>query len=91
MWSRLTTESQGQRDQTDHLRGYVVALKADQALIESIIRKRMERAASDMDRKGVDPYTIFFMALPLTVLYFLAIGLCKYFPRNKSPFEAAPA
>lgn len=38
-----------------------------------------------------DPYTIFFMALPLTVLYFLAIGLCKYFPRNKSPFEESPA
>lgn len=38
-----------------------------------------------------DPYTIFFMALPLTVLYFLAIGLCKYFPRNKSPFEEAAA
>ncbi len=38
-----------------------------------------------------DPYTIFFMAVPLTVLYFLAIGLCKYFPRNKSPFEEAPA
>ena len=68
MWSRLTSESQGQRDQTDHLRGYVVALKADEALIEGIVRKRLERAASDMDRKGVDPYTIFFngqfMTLP---------------------------
>lgn len=38
-----------------------------------------------------DPYTIFFMALPLVALYFLAIGLCKFFPRNKSPFEAEPA
>ena len=68
MWSRLTTESQGQRDQTDHLRGYVVALKADEALIEGIVRKRLERAASDMGRNGVDPYTIFFnspfMTLP---------------------------
>lgn len=38
-----------------------------------------------------DPYTIFFMALPLTVLYFGAILLCKYFPRNKSPFEESAA
>jgi sec-independent protein translocase protein TatC len=38
-----------------------------------------------------DPYTIFFMAIPLTLLYFLAIGLCKFFPRNKSPFQAEPA
>lgn len=38
-----------------------------------------------------DPYTIFFMALPLTALYFLAIGLCKFFPKNKSPFDAEMA
>lgn len=38
-----------------------------------------------------DPYTIFFMAIPLTVLYFLAIGLCKWFPRNRNPYSEAIA
>ncbi|QRR35788.1 hypothetical protein JNX00_07965 [Hydrogenophaga sp. YM1] len=68
VWSRLTTESQGQRDQTDHVRGYVIPLKVDDALIEGIVRKRLQRAAEDMDRRGVDPYTLFFdqpyMTLP---------------------------
>jgi hypothetical protein len=68
VWSRLTTESQGQRDQTDHVRGYVVPLKVDEFLIEGIVRKRLQRAATDMERRGVDPYSIFFdhshMTLP---------------------------
>ena len=68
VWSRLTTESQGQRDQTDHIRGYVIPLKVDDVLIEGIVRKRLQRAAVDMDRRGVDPYSIFFdqsyMTLP---------------------------
>lgn len=67
VWTRLTTESQGQRDQTDHLRGYVVPLKADEALVEGIVRKRLERAAADMDRKGVDPYSVFFSSQFMTL------------------------
>jgi hypothetical protein len=67
VWTRLTTESQGQRDQTDHLRGYVISLKAEQALIEGIVRKRLERAAADLNRKGVDPYAVFFSSSFMTL------------------------
>ncbi|NLF70114.1 MAG: twin-arginine translocase subunit TatC [Candidatus Anammoximicrobium sp.] len=34
-----------------------------------------------------DPVTMLLMALPMTGLYFLGIGLCKWMPRNKSPFS----
>jgi sec-independent protein translocase protein TatC len=34
-----------------------------------------------------DPYSIFFMAIPLTFLYFLGILLCKYMPRRPSPWD----
>lgn len=32
-----------------------------------------------------DPYSIFLMAVPLTVLYFGGIGLCYFWPRKTSP------
>jgi hypothetical protein len=68
VWTRMTTESQGQRDQTDHLRGYVIPLRADERLIEGIVRKRLERAAADAGQNCVDPYSVFFngsfMTLP---------------------------
>jgi len=35
----------------------------------------------------MDPYSMILMALPLTILYFLGILLCKLMPRNKSPFD----
>lgn len=34
-----------------------------------------------------DPITMLLMALPMTGLYFLGIALCKWMPRNKSPFS----
>ncbi len=34
-----------------------------------------------------DPTSMFLMAIPLTVLYFLGILLCKLMPRSKSPFD----
>ena len=68
VWTRLTTESQGQRDQTDHMRGLVIPLNADDKLMSDIIRKRLQRAADDADKKRVDPYSVFFfgdqMSLP---------------------------
>ncbi|MDB5935023.1 MAG: hypothetical protein JWQ01_2367 [Massilia sp.] len=60
VWSRMTTESLGQRDQTDHLRGLVIPLKADDTMMKSIIRRRLESAAKDAGRLRVDPYTVFF-------------------------------
>lgn len=36
-----------------------------------------------------DPYSIFFMALPLTVLYGVGILLCKYMPKGRSRFSEA--
>jgi sec-independent protein translocase protein TatC len=34
-----------------------------------------------------DPVSMLLMAIPLTGLYFLGIALCKWMPRNKSPFS----
>lgn len=34
-----------------------------------------------------DPTSMFLMALPLTILYFGGILLCKLMPRSKSPFD----
>lgn len=36
-----------------------------------------------------DPVSMLFMAVPLTFLYFGGIGLCKWMPRGKNPFDAA--
>lgn len=33
-----------------------------------------------------DPQSMLLLALPLTVLYFLGIALCKFLPQRKSPF-----
>ena len=59
VWTRLTTESMGQRDQTDHLRNYVIPLVSDERQIEEIIRKRLLCAAYDASQKG-NPYSVFF-------------------------------
>ena len=34
-----------------------------------------------------DPVSMLLMALPLTGLYFLGIGMCLWMPRNRSPFS----
>jgi len=36
-----------------------------------------------------DPSSMLLMAIPLTVLYFLGILLCHWWPRDRSPFDAA--
>lgn len=33
-----------------------------------------------------DPISMILLAFPLTVLYFLGIGLCQWLPRSKNPF-----
>jgi sec-independent protein translocase protein TatC len=39
-----------------------------------------------------DPISIFLMAIPLTLLYFLGMGLCKWMPRIRNPYaETADA
>jgi len=38
-----------------------------------------------------DPYSMMLMAGPLIALYFFGIFLCRFMPRNKSPFEEAVA
>jgi len=67
VWTRLTSESVGQRDQTDHIRGLVVPLLADDALMQSIIRKRLGKAAKDAGKPLVDPYTVFFNGSTMTL------------------------
>ncbi len=67
VWTRLTSESQGQRDQTDHMRGLVIPLLADDSLMQNIIRKRLEMAAKDAGRARVDPYTVFFNGTTMTL------------------------
>jgi sec-independent protein translocase protein TatC len=34
-----------------------------------------------------DPYSMFLMAIPLLFLYVFGILLCKYLPRNRSPYD----
>jgi sec-independent protein translocase protein TatC len=36
-----------------------------------------------------DPFSMLFMAIPLTFLYFGGIGLCKWMPRGRNPFDVA--
>lgn len=36
-----------------------------------------------------DPVSMLFMAIPLTGLYFLGIGLCRWMPRGQNPFAEA--
>jgi hypothetical protein len=67
VWTRLTSESQGQRDQTDHMRGLMIPLLADDKLMQSIVRKRLEKAAKDAGHLRVDPYTIFFNGTMMTL------------------------
>jgi sec-independent protein translocase protein TatC len=33
-----------------------------------------------------DPISMLLLAMPLTLLYFLGIAMCKWMPRNKNPF-----
>jgi hypothetical protein len=67
VWTRMASESVGQRDQTDHLRGLVVSLRADDDLMKSIIRRRLENAADDAQRAGRDPYALFFDGRTVTL------------------------
>ena len=36
-----------------------------------------------------DPTSMMLLAIPLTILYFLGIGLCKWMPQRESPFGEA--
>ena len=36
-----------------------------------------------------DPVSMLLMAVPLTALYFLGVGLCKWMPRGRNPFDEA--
>jgi sec-independent protein translocase protein TatC len=36
-----------------------------------------------------DPISMLLMAVPLTVLYFLGVGLCLWMPRGRNPFDEA--
>ncbi len=38
-----------------------------------------------------DPISMIMLAVPLTFLYFLGIGLCHWLPGNRSPFRDEPA
>lgn len=67
VWTRLTTESLGQRDQTDHMRGLVIPLLADDKLMQAIVRRRLERAAADAGHPRVDPYPVFFESGDMTL------------------------
>jgi len=60
VWARLESESQGQRDQTDHLRGLVIPLTASEELMERIVLRRLTLAAEELGKRNVDPYGVFF-------------------------------
>lgn len=67
VWTRMTSESLGQRDQTDHLRGLVIPLRSDDIMMQSIIRRRLEMAAHDAGKPRVDPYSVFFNGETMTL------------------------
>lgn len=67
VWTRLTSESLGQRDQTDHMRGLVIPLLADDQLMQAIIRRRLERAAVDAGHTKIDLYSVFFDGTSMTL------------------------
>lgn len=60
VWARLESESKGQRDQTDHLRGLVTSLRASDDLMQKILLRRLTLAAEEAGVRNVDPYTVFF-------------------------------
>ena len=37
-----------------------------------------------------DPQSMLLMAVPLTVLYFGGVLLCRLFPRRRSPYDEEP-
>lgn len=67
VWSRLTTESAGQRDQTDHVRGMVVQLLASDQLMKDIIERRLLRASMDAGAQRRDVYDNFFEGHQMTL------------------------
>jgi hypothetical protein len=68
VWTRLTSESQGQRDQTDHIRGLVIPLLADDKLMQGIVRRRLEQAAKAAGGQAPnDPLTVFFNGTAMTL------------------------
>ena len=44
-------------------------------------------AVTSMMLTPADPTSMMMMAVPLTFLYFLGILLCKWMPKNRSPFD----
>jgi len=34
-----------------------------------------------------DPISMMLLAVPLSLLYFLGIGMCKWMPRSENPFS----
>lgn len=67
VWSRLVSESAGQRDQTDHIRGSVIPLLATDDLLMSIVEKRLQRASLDATLPRDGGYTNFFQNYKMTL------------------------
>ena len=38
-----------------------------------------------------DPISMLLMAVPLTILYFVGIAMCRWLPANENPFSEVPA
>ena len=61
IWQRLIHEDSAQRDQFDHIRPLVVALRTDDLHIQQVVERRLERAAGECFLKPENPYEPFFM------------------------------
>ena len=35
-----------------------------------------------------DPISMLLLAIPLTLLYFLGVGMCQWMPANKNPYDS---
>lgn len=60
IWQRLIHEDSAQRDQFDHIRPLVVALRTDDGHIQKVVERRLQRAASECFLKPATPYEPFF-------------------------------
>lgn len=67
VWIRMTTESQGQRDQTDHFRGSIISIGSSELHNKTIVRKRLDLAALALDTPVPDSYELFFDSIRLMI------------------------
>lgn len=78
IWNRLISESEGQRDQADHLRSIVVSLRGDDRLIGGIVSRRLSQAAQEVNVERADLYSVFFADRGVSTTHLEQIGWQRF-------------